>query len=238
MPLCEREGIEFVWLATKDYPVREARSLFAWLQARGQIPVAGPNRICTIVAKVERFERWMDARFPGLTVEVWVGFEAGEEARAASDPNAGKPRKARHDRALRVNRFPLMEWGLCRCRGEQLVRAAGYPVPRKSACVFCPYGSRGDWQTFARELPEHFAATVELEAAKPPTSAGKKLSIMGYRTKKNRLGEVTGYSAPPLPEYIGRPYKPKTTPCGVCGAARRASKATACGYLEEAAPAP
>lgn len=565
MPLCAREGIEFVWMNTTDYPVRDAPSLFGWLKARGQIPVSGPNRICTIVAKVERFERWMDDRFPDQLVEVWVGFEAGEEKRAASDPNAGKPRKLRPGRARRVNRFPLMEWGLCRCRAEQLVRVAGYPVPRKSACSFClagdtevvtrygirpirdlaggqhrllvpqvgklgglmhrgafkevevrsfgvqplwevklrrckstkivrttaehrwfvtagkqwapmstyerttatlvpgdrlrllrapgilkenimgvavaqgftfgdgshslkagndrpassplhgakdaallpffspsdlrqvaasktakahqaiyglprfwkkpppldesrafllswlagyfaadgsvskagqavlesasleavkvarsiaaicgvgysrihtkkrkgflkepgemfkfslrladlppwffiieehrrrvnaikrathdqpwvvesvrelgvveevfcaivpgagafglaedlmtgncPYGTRGDWQTLARELPAEFAAAVELEAAKPPTSNGKKLSIMGYRTTKNKLGEVTGYVAPPLPEYIAKPYTPKPMPCGVCGAEQRASKATGCDYL-------
>lgn len=102
-PVCAAARVELVTLDHTNYPVRDARSLFAWLAARRQIPVAGPNRICTVVAKVERFERWLDDRFPGLDVEVWVGFEAGEEARAAKDPNAGKPRPHRPDRARRVN---------------------------------------------------------------------------------------------------------------------------------------
>lgn len=63
-PLCEREGIRFVWIDSDAYPVRDARSLFAWLKARKQIPVAGPNRICTRIAKVERFERWLDDNYP------------------------------------------------------------------------------------------------------------------------------------------------------------------------------
>jgi len=42
-PLCARHGIEFVWIDSTRYPVRDARSLFAWLWARGQIPVAGPD---------------------------------------------------------------------------------------------------------------------------------------------------------------------------------------------------
>jgi 8-oxo-dGTP pyrophosphatase MutT (NUDIX family) len=233
-PLCAKHGIEFVWLDTTSYPVREARSLFAWLEKRGQIPVTGPNRICTIIAKVERFEKWMDDRFPGLDVEVWVGFEAGEESRAANDPNAGTGRKPKPGQARRTNRFPLMEQGICRCRAEALARRLGYPIPRKSACTFCGYGTRGDWQTFARELPEHFARTVALEANKPPTIKNKKkLSIMGYRTLKDAAGNVKGYVAPPLPEYIAKPYKPQKTPCEVCGAEQRATKATACDWLED-----
>ncbi len=229
MPLCAREGIEFVWIDTRTIPVRNARSLFTWMEERGQIPVAGPNRICTIVAKVERFETWMAQRFPGgEPVEVWIGFEAGEESRTEKDPNAGKPS------TQRKNRFPLQERGLCRCRCEALVRAAGYPVPRKSACVFCPYGSKNDWKTFARELPEQFAKVVALEANKPPTKKnGIKLSIMGFSSRKRADGTQVR-KATPLPEFVVAPSRPsKPKPCGVCGAAERATKATACGYLEE-----
>lgn len=238
MPLCEREGIEFVWLTTAAYPVRDARSLFAWLWARRQIPVAGPARICTRVAKVERFERWLSDRWPGEEVEVWVCFEAGEEARAAKDPNAGTRRAPRPGEARRRNRFPLIERRLCRCRCEALVRAAELPVPRKSACVFCPYGTRGDWQALAAQSPAEFALAVELEAHKPLTGNGKKLSIMGYRTLKDRNGNPTGeYRAPPLPLFIQGGYRPKVKPCAVCGAPDRATKAAGCDWLpaEEAA---
>lgn len=177
-PLCARLGVELVTLDTDAYPVRDSRSLFAWLEERGQIPVAGPNRICTTIAKVERCERWLDERYGDRDVETWVGFEAGEEGRASYDPNAGRQRPPAPGRARRHNRFPLMERDICRCRAEALVRRLGYPVPRKSACVFCPYASRGDWQTFARSLPEQFERTVALEANKPVTAQGKKLSIM------------------------------------------------------------
>lgn len=237
-PLCARRGIDFVSIsAATGYPVRDATSLFSWMEARGQIPVAGPNRICTRVAKVERFERWMSDRWPRQDVEVWIGFEAGEEARADKDPNAGAPKRSKQRvepaAARRHNRFPLIERGICRCRCVELVRRLGYPIPRKSACVFCPYGSLRDWQTLAAELPDQFAQVAALEAAKPPTKAGHKLSIMGYKTTRNAAGEITAVRAPPLPEYVkGRPIgKPK--PCKVCGAAAKATKATGCGYLEE-----
>ncbi len=225
-PLCAAQGIEFLTLDTTSYPVRESRSLFAWLEERRQIPVSGPDRICTIVGKVERFERWMDDRFSGLDVEVWVGFDAAEEGRAAYDPNAGGRRAQRPGQARRHNRFPLIERNLCRCRGQALIERLGFPVPRKSACTFCPYGSRGDWQTFARELPRDFARTAALEANKPPTKAGKKLSIMGFRTLPDG-----SYRAPPLAVYIETPYRPRRMPCPVCGRAERATKATGCDWL-------
>jgi len=226
-PLCSSVGIEFVTIDSVAYPVRDARSLFAWLAARKQIPVAGPARICTVVAKVERFEAWVADRFPEQPVEVWIGFEAGEESRAAKDPNAGKPS------ALRRNRFPLMEGGFCRCRCEALVLAAGYPVPRKSACMFCPYGTKGDWQTLEREQPAAFAKIGQLETDKPLTKNGKKLSIMGYRTLKDRNGNPTGeYRAPPIAKFIVGTYRPKEKPCNVCGSSNRASKAMGCTFIE------
>ena len=233
IPVCDKAGIGFVWLTTEQYPVRDAQSLYAWLHARKQIPVAGPNRICTTVAKVERFERWMNDQYPGQDVEVWVGFEAGEESRAENDPNAGTKKKVKPGYARRHNRFPLIEMRFCRCRCELHVRAAGYPVPRKSACTYCPYASKGDWQILARDLPEDFEKAAELESQKPPTSNGKKLSIMGYRTIKNDAGEPIAYKAPPLEEFIKGVYRPKKQPCKVCGRAQRASKATGCDYLPE-----
>jgi len=228
-PLCEKHGIRFEWLDTERYPVRDARSLFAWLHARQQIPVSGDNRVCTAIAKVERFERWLSDNYPGQEVEVWIGFEAGEEKRAATDPNAGKKRKRiKPDQARRINRFPLIEWGLCRCRCVELVRAAGFPVPRKSACVFCPYATRTDFQTLATELPEQWEAVVDLEERKPLTKKnGRKLSIKAYSSKTQ--------TGTPLPVYIaqkGRPQPPE--PCTVCGAPVKATKATGCGYLIDA----
>jgi hypothetical protein len=248
-PWCAARGIEFVEISARTgYLVRDARSLFQWLWDRGQIPVAGPNRICTRIAKVERFEAWLDQRYPGQEVEVWIGFDAAEQDRVDKDPNVGKPRGPTHlgklplwwrwTRALayamtharRVNRFPLIERGLCRCRCEALARESGYPVPRKSACQMCPYGSRGDWQRFAVDRPARYARVVEMEARKPPTvKNGRKLSIMEYNSKK-QVGT-------PLPLFVAKPYRATVVPCKVCGARQRATKASGCGYLEEGRPA-
>src|SRR6185295_8087939 len=230
-PYCAARGIAFVTINHENYPVRDARSLFAWLEARKQIPVAGPNRVCTRIAKVERFEAWLDDTYPDQEVEVWIGFEAGEESRADKDPNAGKSRKPKAGQARRKNRFPLMEQGYCRCRCEAIARESGYAVPRKSACTLCPYATKGDWQRLAVELPETFAKIVQLEADKPPTAKnGRKLSIMAYSSAPQ--------SGTPLPEYVAKPYTRKKVGCKVCGAAERATKATGCDYLEDGTVVP
>ncbi len=248
-PLCAAHGIEFVQIDSGNYPVRNARSLFSWLEARRQIPVRKPsNRICTIVAKVERCERWLRDRYgAGAEVEVWIGFEAGEEKRAAGDPNAGSAGKPpRKGAIVRRNRYPLMEWGMCRCRCAEAVKAAGLPVPRKSACTFCCYNTRTDWQTMARELPEHFARVVALEANKPHTAAGAHMTIASFDSRKTRPGpRATGwyestdgsgrwFKSKALPQYIEEPdYSEPPGPCKVCGAPVKATKAVGCGYLDD-----
>ena len=242
MPFCREHGIPFAWIGTDCYPVRGARSLYAWMKERGQIPVAGPARICTVVAKVERFEAWLSDTYPGQDVDIWIGFEAGEEARAAKDPNAGSTKvKPRPNAARRHNRFPLMEWGLCRCRCAALVKKAGFPVPRKSACMMCPYGTKGDWQRLAKEQPGRFAQIHTLERDKPPTAKGRKLSIMGYRTiydprdkhLPTKERRVLSVKAPMLPEFVQGTYTPKKQACPVCGAAQRATKAMGSDYLPD-----
>jgi hypothetical protein len=260
-PWCAARGVVFVEISARTgyliRPERQAsRSLFQWLWDMGQIPVAGPNRICTRIAKTERFEAWLDATYPGREVEVWIGFDAAEQGRIDKDPNAGSPRGPSYGRAPgkkdplqglylgwrwtralawalthagRVNRFPLVERGLCRCRCEALARASGHPVPRKSACMKCPYGTRGDWKVLAAQRPAVFAKLVELEWRKPPTAKnGRKLTIMGYDSRMQ--------AGTPLAVYASRPYKPKVVPCGVCGAAQRATKAAGCGYLDDERP--
>lgn len=255
-PFCARHGIRFVAITHELYPVRDAKSLFQWLWDRDQIPVSGDDRICTIIAKVERFEKWLDDTYPGQEVTVWVGFDAAEEKRVANDPNAGQPRTASYMKhrggknpgrreilhnsfrwargmafamthARRINRFPLVEWGLCRCRCLATAHAAGFPVPRKSACVFCPYGTKGDYQRLLVELPETFALVERLEAKKPPTAKnGRKLSIKAYDSKTQ--------TGTPIREFASGSYRKPQKPCHVCGAAVKASKDAGCSYAEAA----
>lgn len=91
-----------------------------------------------------------------------------------------------------------------------------------------------DWQTAAAELPADFALISELEARKPPTKAGHKLSIMGYRTRRNAEGEIVEVKAPPISEWVKGKARGSRKPCSVCGEPARATKATGCDFLDVA----
>ncbi len=241
MPLCAREGVEFVWLGTDTHPIRGDRSLFAYLRRKRLMPSRARRRMCTAAAKVERIAAYVADRFPEGEVEVWIGFEAGEEERAARDPHAApvaagaRPRRFRRrkDGSLtaearlwgrRRNRFPLMERGICRCRAEAIARASGLPVPPGSACVFCPYGSRGDFQTLRRELPARFEAAARLEADCRPTKAGRTVRFSGTEAD------------PPLDEWVRAPFARRGKPCAVCGAEVKAPKRVGCAPVPDARP--
>jgi hypothetical protein len=213
IPLCRRYGIEFKWLNTDESPIRGQRSLFRYFEHK-QIMPTRMSRLCTSSAKVERIAQYVEDRFD--EIEMWIGFEAGEENRAAKDPHSKEKKSA----CKRTNRFPLIERKLCRCRCEALVKRHGYPVPRKSACVYCPFGSRGDFQTLRDQLPEQFARVEALEANCKRTKKGKRLTF-GYLK-----GDDTD---PCLREWVSKPYKPQRPVCKICGE-RRVSKRTGCDW--------
>lgn len=218
-PLCAEHGIEFVELTSDKFPIRGEESLLAWFESRRLMP-GRTSRLCTVAAKVERIRDFLAERFNGEDLEVWIGFEAGEEKRALHDPHS-KKRSADG----RINRFPLIERDLCRCRCVELIRKHGFAVPRKSACVFCPFASRGDFQTLANELPEVFNRVVALEQNGRDTKSGKRIRFSGMRN---------GEAGPTLDKWVEKEFKPRKIACAVCGAEQRATKATGCDFLESA----
>lgn len=58
--------------------------------------------------------------------------------------------------------YPLFEAKLDRDGCEALIRAAGLPVPPKSACTFCPNNTFEEWEEIRRDEPERFAEAVEM----------------------------------------------------------------------------
>lgn len=223
IPWCDERGIEFVWLTTTMSPIRGQRSLYRYFAVKSLMP-GRQSRLCTSAAKVERIAEYLEGRYIDGPIEVWIGFEAGEDKRAANDPHGA----AKGSDCRRVNRFPLIERGLCRCRCEALARESGYPVPRKSACMYCPFSTRGDFQTLQRELPERFAQLEALEDGARLTKAGHRITF-GVRSRQGKATPVR------LAEYVedspGRPYRRQVKACDVCGAPERATKATGCSYL-------
>lgn len=64
-----------------------------------------------------------------------------------------------------TNEYPLVDRRLTRWDCEQWLRRNGYPIPPKSACVFCPYRRAVEWRRLRDEAPEDFQRAVVIDRA-------------------------------------------------------------------------
>jgi len=109
------------------------------------------KRDCTIRWKIKVVQRWL--RDQGATeATVQLGISYDETQRMKESP----------DRWI-TNRWPLVELKLSRADCRRIIQRAGLPIPRKSACWFCPLRPVSYWQWLAATSPEHFEAAARLE---------------------------------------------------------------------------
>lgn len=89
-------------------------------------------------------------------VEEWVGISLDEADRA-------KP--SRYEWI--TTRHPLLEPGVMMRRQDCVAWLVSndYPVPQKSACVFCPYRGPEEWLDWKRNRPELFAEACDWDDA-------------------------------------------------------------------------
>ena len=81
-----------------------------------------------------------------------MGIDAGEKKRANYTPIGGLERS-----------FPLAERGIDRKGCEEIIRAAGIPMPRKSGCFVCPFQRRSQWMELREKHPDLFMKALALE---------------------------------------------------------------------------
>jgi hypothetical protein len=62
-----------------------------------------------------------------------------------------------------VSRWPLIEAGMSRGDCLEWMKRNGYPMPPKSACIFCPFHSNHEWRRLRNEEPAEFSHAVEFE---------------------------------------------------------------------------
>lgn len=231
-PLAEQHGIKFVhlsYLMGQEYLIQgKYKTLFEWFRSTNTFP-GTQSSLCTMKAKIDRINTWLQQEFGGDPVEVWIGFGAEEKKRFKKGASAVYTKEV----PGRTKRYPLMEWDMCRCRSEQVARQSGYPVPRKSACVFCPHASKRDFKTLSREQPELFHEIGKLESEFKGTSTGK---MMAYHTKTGEeYGLEKGEKADMwLPEAVKTDYVPHLIPCPHCKAPQRATKQAGSTWLYDA----
>lgn len=118
------------------------------------------KRQCTREFKIEPLEKeqrrlagYLPRQvMPKSSVEVWIGISTDEIVRAG----AAFSRWA-------VHRYPLLELRMSREDCKTWLRKHDYPVPEKSACVFCPNRTDFEWRRLKERDPAAFAAAVEID---------------------------------------------------------------------------
>lgn len=61
--------------------------------------------------------------------------------------------------------YPLVDLRVNRLDCEQIIRRAGLPIPRRSACTFCPYHGDTEWQQLRDHDPEGWRNVLALDEA-------------------------------------------------------------------------
>ena len=64
-----------------------------------------------------------------------------------------------------TNTYPLVDLGISRKDCYDIIKNAGLPEPKKSACVYCPYHDDRYWQWMKDEQPTEFNRAVEFDRA-------------------------------------------------------------------------
>ncbi|MBI4494833.1 MAG: hypothetical protein HY690_18825 [Chloroflexi bacterium] len=108
------------------------------------------------------------------------------------------------------NLFPLVERRMTRAACVALIQDAGLPVPPKSSCYFCPFGSVDRWRWLHEHHPELYAKAMALEEHSKHFPA-QRLTDQAFRERTDlslrALGEVfrTGRKLPTPPAVEQQP---------------------------------
>lgn len=126
------------------------------------------------------------------SVEVWIGISSDEAGRMKSAP-----------RPWQTNRWPLIELGMRRSDCIAWLKANDYPVPQRSACVFCPYRSDKEWARLRALDPAGWQQACHLDEALRAHRGKLKLIGMPYLHRTMRpLAEVTLKGDVPQPDLF------------------------------------
>lgn len=87
-----------------------------------------------------------------------IGFNVDEPHRAK--PEFGDAKEA----SQFVPYYPLFQWGLNREDEARIVTESGLPVPKKSACFFCPNATDAEWTRLRKDHPDLFQTCLGIEA--------------------------------------------------------------------------
>lgn len=152
------------------------------------------NRQCTRNYKIRPIRREVRALLetgprnhiaPG-SVEQWIGISIDEADRM-------KPAGVQ----FMVNRFPLIEKRMTRQDCERWLLDNGYPIPPKSACVYCAFQSHKQWKARKETHPEEFAMACGVDRAlRSPENIARFRGELFLHPSRKPLAEIDFAEAP------------------------------------------
>jgi len=116
------------------------------------------GRQCTFSYKVEQLEKAarrlaeIKRGQKEITVTQWIGISWDEIQRI-------KPARV----AWSQHRWPLVELRMGRRECLKWMQDHNYPIPPRSACLYCPFHSDKEWRRLRDQEPEEFARAVQFE---------------------------------------------------------------------------
>ena len=89
-----------------------------------------------------------------LLTEMWLGITIDE---------AQRMKISSHKKI--INRYPFLELMMTRSDCKHFMKKNNFPIPIKSACVFCPYHSDSNWKEIKRENGKAWKTSIEVDRA-------------------------------------------------------------------------
>lgn len=137
----------------RDHTGQAHSNLYDYYYAQGMVP-SRQRRSCTDRFKIQTVRRYAQEQFAAQPVEMVIGFDRFETNRAVK----------LHSTAQYTYSCPLIDLQIGRLQAAAILLELGLPVPRRSACLCCPFASSNDWFELSRHWPQHYAACVQMEA--------------------------------------------------------------------------
>lgn len=126
------------------------------LKKNGETGILG--RSCTADYKVQQIMRKLrklesvSRGEKNIRLVQWIGISSDEATRM-------KPSRD----AWYAIRWPLIELGMSRHHCLDWMKKRGFPVPPRSACIYCPFHSDAEWRRLRDKEPEEFTKAVIFE---------------------------------------------------------------------------
>lgn len=109
-------------------------------------------RFCTEKFKLRPIKKYLDSKYPGEEIHAIIGI-AWDEAGRINDTK-WKDYKTH---------YPLVDSRATREHCKKIIKEAGWPVPPKSGCYYCPFQRISQWKDLRHSHPDLWERAIRME---------------------------------------------------------------------------